>query len=179
MLSATSRLREACMITSKPEIRAFFDEPTNTVSYLVWDPATKEGAIIDPVLNFDHRTGEATVQSTSTTTRLTHRAAYGAHHKPDRTPRGCSRAIWPVQRSARCSGSAPTCRNGACGGSARKARPHLQASRCGPEGRGSNIEESRLFRGRQRDWKWRLRSEERCSSLSNYPSHWLHPRKCR
>jgi glyoxylase-like metal-dependent hydrolase (beta-lactamase superfamily II) len=51
------------MIPSKPEIRAFFDEPTNTVSYLVWDPATKEGAIIDPVLNFDHRTGEATVQS--------------------------------------------------------------------------------------------------------------------
>ena len=25
----------------KPEIRAFFDEPTNTVSYLVWDAATK------------------------------------------------------------------------------------------------------------------------------------------
>jgi glyoxylase-like metal-dependent hydrolase (beta-lactamase superfamily II) len=50
-------------ITFRPGIRAFFDEPTNTVSYLVWDPATKEGAVIDPVLNFDHRTGEATVQS--------------------------------------------------------------------------------------------------------------------
>jgi glyoxylase-like metal-dependent hydrolase (beta-lactamase superfamily II) len=46
-----------------PEIRAFFDEPTNTVSYLVWDPATKDGAVIDPVLNFDHRSGEATVES--------------------------------------------------------------------------------------------------------------------
>ena len=43
----------------RPVIRAFFDEPTNTVSYLVWDPATKEGAIIDPVLGYDHRTGEA------------------------------------------------------------------------------------------------------------------------
>ncbi|MBR0684195.1 MBL fold metallo-hydrolase, partial [Roseomonas eburnea] len=31
-----------------PAIRAFFDEPTNTVSYLVWDPATKRGAVIDP-----------------------------------------------------------------------------------------------------------------------------------
>jgi glyoxylase-like metal-dependent hydrolase (beta-lactamase superfamily II) len=47
----------------KPEIRGFFDEPTNTVSYLVWDPATMDGLVIDPVLNFDHRSGEATVQS--------------------------------------------------------------------------------------------------------------------
>ncbi|MBR0716471.1 MBL fold metallo-hydrolase [Bradyrhizobium liaoningense] len=48
---------------AKPDIRAFFDEPTNTVSYLVWDPVTNEGAVIDPVLNFDHRSGEATVTS--------------------------------------------------------------------------------------------------------------------
>ena len=50
-------------VTAKPEIRAFFDEPTNTVSYLVWDPATHEGVVIDPVLDFDHRSGEAEVQS--------------------------------------------------------------------------------------------------------------------
>ncbi len=50
-------------MSAQPQIRAFFDEPTNTVSYLVWDPATKEGVAIDPVLNFDHRSGEATVQS--------------------------------------------------------------------------------------------------------------------
>jgi len=50
-------------MTAKPEIKAFFDEPTNTVSYLVWDPATMEGAAIDPVLNFDQRSGEATVES--------------------------------------------------------------------------------------------------------------------
>lgn len=48
---------------AKLEIRAFFDEPTNTVSYLVWDPDSKEGAVIDPVLNFDPRTGAATVKS--------------------------------------------------------------------------------------------------------------------
>ena len=30
-----------------PTIRAFFDEPTNTVSYLVADPATKKAVIID------------------------------------------------------------------------------------------------------------------------------------
>jgi glyoxylase-like metal-dependent hydrolase (beta-lactamase superfamily II) len=51
------------MMPGNPEIRGFFDEPTNTVSYLVWDPATKEGVVIDPVLNFDHRSGEATVES--------------------------------------------------------------------------------------------------------------------
>ena len=49
-------------MSAKPEILAFFDEPTNTVSYLVWDPATLEGAVIDPVLNFDHRSGKATVE---------------------------------------------------------------------------------------------------------------------
>jgi glyoxylase-like metal-dependent hydrolase (beta-lactamase superfamily II) len=49
--------------TATPEIRAFFDEPTNTVSYLVWDPATMDGVAIDPVLNFDHRSGKATVES--------------------------------------------------------------------------------------------------------------------
>ena len=51
---------------AKPEIKAFFDEPTNTVSYLVWDPDTKEAAVIDPVLDFDHRTGEANVQGADT-----------------------------------------------------------------------------------------------------------------
>jgi len=49
--------------TAKPEIRAFFDEATNTVSYLVWDGATRDGVVIDPVLNFDHRSGKATVES--------------------------------------------------------------------------------------------------------------------
>lgn len=50
-------------MSGEPEIRGFFDEPTNTVSYLVWDPASMEGVVIDPVLNFDHRSGEASVQS--------------------------------------------------------------------------------------------------------------------
>jgi glyoxylase-like metal-dependent hydrolase (beta-lactamase superfamily II) len=49
--------------SAKTEIKAFFDEPTNMVSYLVWDPATKEGAVIDPVLDFDHRSGDATVEA--------------------------------------------------------------------------------------------------------------------
>ena len=51
---------------AKPEIKAFFDEPTNTVSYLVWDPDTMEAVVVDPVLDFDHRTGEANVQGADT-----------------------------------------------------------------------------------------------------------------
>ncbi len=47
----------------KPQIRAFFDEPTNTVSYLVWDAQTMEGAVIDPVLDYDFRSGKANVAS--------------------------------------------------------------------------------------------------------------------
>lgn len=48
---------------SSPQIQAFFDEPTNTVSYLVWDPATMVGAVIDPVLDYDFRSGKADVTS--------------------------------------------------------------------------------------------------------------------
>ena len=39
-------------------IRAFFDEPTNTISYLVSDPQTKRAAVIDPVLDYDQGSGE-------------------------------------------------------------------------------------------------------------------------
>jgi len=48
---------------ANPGIRAFFDEATNTVSYLVWDPETQKGAVIDPVLDFDIAAGEADVRS--------------------------------------------------------------------------------------------------------------------
>lgn len=40
-------------------IRAFFHEGTNTVSYLLWCPATKQGAVLDPVLDWDNASGEA------------------------------------------------------------------------------------------------------------------------
>ena len=46
-----------------PDIKAFFDEPTNTVSYLVSDPETRQAAVIDPVLDYDHRSGKADVRS--------------------------------------------------------------------------------------------------------------------
>ena len=50
-------------MSAKPKIRAFFDEPTNTVSYLVADPATKRAAVIDPVLDYDQGSGKASSKS--------------------------------------------------------------------------------------------------------------------
>ena len=47
----------------KPVIEAFFDEPTNTISYLVADPVTRQAAVIDPVLDFDLASGEADIRS--------------------------------------------------------------------------------------------------------------------
>ncbi len=47
----------------KPQILSFFDEPTNTVSYLVSDPATHHAAIIDPVLDFEARSGRTSTRS--------------------------------------------------------------------------------------------------------------------
>jgi glyoxylase-like metal-dependent hydrolase (beta-lactamase superfamily II) len=42
---------------TEPEIRAYFDAATNTISYLVSDPDTGSAAIIDPVLDYDHKSG--------------------------------------------------------------------------------------------------------------------------
>jgi glyoxylase-like metal-dependent hydrolase (beta-lactamase superfamily II) len=37
----------------RPEIQAFFDEKTFTVTYLVADPGSRKAVVIDPVLDFD------------------------------------------------------------------------------------------------------------------------------
>ncbi|MCC7276266.1 MAG: MBL fold metallo-hydrolase [Alphaproteobacteria bacterium] len=41
----------------RPTVQAFFDDATFTVSYLVSDPRSRHAAIIDPVLEFDARSG--------------------------------------------------------------------------------------------------------------------------
>lgn len=44
-------------------VQAFFDNATNTVSYIVHDPVTKMAAIIDPVLDFTPRNGRIATTS--------------------------------------------------------------------------------------------------------------------
>lgn len=46
-----------------PHVKAFFDEATFTASYVVHDPATGAGAIIDSVLDFDHPSGRTSFES--------------------------------------------------------------------------------------------------------------------
>jgi glyoxylase-like metal-dependent hydrolase (beta-lactamase superfamily II) len=50
-------------MSNQPIIESFFDEPTNTISYLVVDPVTHDAAVIDPVLDFDLASGEADARS--------------------------------------------------------------------------------------------------------------------
>ena len=44
----------------KPEVVAFFDEPTNTVSYVVKDPNSDACAVIDSVMDIDYAAGRIT-----------------------------------------------------------------------------------------------------------------------
>ncbi len=48
---------------SAAQIQAFFDDATNTVTYLVSDPVTRQAAVIDTVLDYDHRSGKVSTAS--------------------------------------------------------------------------------------------------------------------
>ena len=52
--------KEACM---GPDITSFFDEATNTISYIVCDPNGSACAIIDSVLDFDFASGRTDTRS--------------------------------------------------------------------------------------------------------------------
>jgi glyoxylase-like metal-dependent hydrolase (beta-lactamase superfamily II) len=47
----------------KPEVTAFFDAATNTVSYVVKDPGSKACAVIDSVMDIDYAAGRIAYQS--------------------------------------------------------------------------------------------------------------------
>ena len=48
---------------AKPDVSAFFDEATFTVTYVVSDPATGRAAVVDPVLDFDPASGRTSTSS--------------------------------------------------------------------------------------------------------------------
>jgi glyoxylase-like metal-dependent hydrolase (beta-lactamase superfamily II) len=50
----------------RPEVKAFFDEPTNTFSYVAWDPSTKKAAVLDTVLDYDAASGHTRHDSADT-----------------------------------------------------------------------------------------------------------------
>ena len=48
-----------------PDVRGFFDPATQTVTYLVSDPATGRAAIIDPVLDYEAATARTSAMAWS------------------------------------------------------------------------------------------------------------------
>lgn len=66
MTDSTIALASAQVIAARAKpaaIKAFFDDATNTVSYVVHDPATKRAAIIDSVLDYDPAAGRTSFAS--------------------------------------------------------------------------------------------------------------------
>ena len=49
-----------------PEVQGFFDPRTNTISYVVADPATKQCAIIDSVMDYEPNSGKLYFESADT-----------------------------------------------------------------------------------------------------------------
>ncbi len=49
--------------TKRPSIAGFFDEATNTISYVVHDPATRQAAVIDSVLDYEAASGRTSFGS--------------------------------------------------------------------------------------------------------------------
>ena len=47
-------------ISVKPEVEAFFDPATNTISYVVKDPSSNACAVIDSVMDIDYAAGRIT-----------------------------------------------------------------------------------------------------------------------
>ncbi|AUD00147.1 MBL fold metallo-hydrolase (plasmid) [Bradyrhizobium sp. SK17] len=49
--------------SQKPVVKGFFDKRTFSIQYVVSDPATKKCAVIDPVLDFDEKSGATATRS--------------------------------------------------------------------------------------------------------------------
>jgi len=50
-------------MTARSTTEGFFDARTGTISYVVWDTATRHAAVIDPVLGFDVRSGHTDTEA--------------------------------------------------------------------------------------------------------------------
>lgn len=62
--AATGQVQAAASgVAPRPDVKAFFDSATFTVTYVVSDPTTCEAAIIDSVLDFDPSSGRTSTAS--------------------------------------------------------------------------------------------------------------------
>jgi glyoxylase-like metal-dependent hydrolase (beta-lactamase superfamily II) len=75
-----ARLQFASLATATvtrlaPDVTGFYDAPTGSIQYVVADPLTRSCAVIDPVLDFDPRSGST--RTTSADRLLKHIEAHG------------------------------------------------------------------------------------------------------
>ena len=70
-------------LSVKPEVTAFFDQPTNTVSYVVKDPGSRACVVIDSVMDLDYAAG-----------RIAHRSASDLTVRSRAGSLSDARAIW-------------------------------------------------------------------------------------
>jgi glyoxylase-like metal-dependent hydrolase (beta-lactamase superfamily II) len=50
------------MTAQRPNVTGFFDHKTFSVQYVVADPATRKCAVVDPVLNYDEKSGRTSTE---------------------------------------------------------------------------------------------------------------------
>ena len=63
-------------LRGKPDVRGFFDSRTFSVQYVVADPATRRCVIIDPVLDFDEKSGSIATWSADEILEFVHEHGY-------------------------------------------------------------------------------------------------------
>ncbi|KXS09446.1 beta-lactamase-like protein [Gonapodya prolifera JEL478] len=63
MSNVNQAAKEFRALKGKPVVRTVLEKDTETAQYVVWDPETKDGLIIDSVLNFDPVAGKASHKS--------------------------------------------------------------------------------------------------------------------
>src|SRR5512135_2484819 len=62
------------------EVDALYDEATSTLTYLVYDPATRDAVVIDPVLDYEPASGRITYQSVTTLAARIRAAELSLHY---------------------------------------------------------------------------------------------------
>ena len=49
--------------SAKPDVTGYYHEPSGSIAYLVVDPDSNRGAIIDPVLDYDEKAARISTPS--------------------------------------------------------------------------------------------------------------------
>ena len=121
-------------------IEPFYDPRTSTLTYVVFDEATRDAVVIDPVLDYDPATGRRG-PSRSTASRATSSASgcgCTTCSRRTRTP--------TTSRARSCSGASSTRRSRSASASARSRRRSSRSSICRPSFATDGSQFDRLLR---------------------------------